>query len=317
MTKEELLERARELDVPGRSSMSKEELEEAVAEAESSSDDESGDERDPVAKALEDFDPEEQKERQRSKIEGSQEDLPESGVEKELEATHHLPASDPEVVGDALNEGDARALEAMGGEDSEAATEADIGLASTGPLNLQHPAEREATGVVNEAHAKEWEEKVSDLDEDYVGPLNEEGRPLGSPPREVEEEDSDDEDRVERPGPDASSEEIFEYGRKTIDGLEQESAHPEADEDEDEVVEAEPSNPRLYHQKAVLYTDGLSGDAEQNLEYAYEIPETLQSNDPVEREAGDRSLSEEAKEEKSDEEREEAERAKEGDDSDE
>lgn len=47
--------------------------------------------------------------------------------------------------------------------------------------------------------------------------------------------------------------------------------------------------------KAVLYTDGLSGDAGGNLERAYEFNERLQSNDPAVRRAGDESLSESAK----------------------
>lgn len=61
---------------------------------------------------------------------------------------------------------------------------------------------------------------------------------------------------------------------------------------------------KLYEQKAVLYTDGLSGVwADQNHERAYEYDERLQSNDPRQREAGDGSLSEAAWEEKSDQEK--------------
>lgn len=58
----------------------------------------------------------------------------------------------------------------------------------------------------------------------------------------------------------------------------------------------------VYPQKSVLYTDGLSGRAEENLERAYEIPEVLQSSDEEEREAGDESNSSglEAQKEESD-----------------
>jgi hypothetical protein len=67
---------------------------------------------------------------------------------------------------------------------------------------------------------------------------------------------------------------------------------------------------RAFEQKAVFYTDGLSGAGDQNLERAYEIPELLQSNDPEEREAGDESLSEGV--EKSDEDKQLAEEVKSG-----
>jgi hypothetical protein len=58
--------------------------------------------------------------------------------------------------------------------------------------------------------------------------------------------------------------------------------------------------------KAVLYTDGEAGDADHNLERAYEIHEKLQSNDPVERKAGDESISEAAADSKSEAEKKQA-----------
>lgn len=57
---------------------------------------------------------------------------------------------------------------------------------------------------------------------------------------------------------------------------------------------------RWTQAKAVLYTDGLSGHAEQNLERAYEFNERLQSNDPAVRQSGDEALSEAAKESRDD-----------------
>jgi hypothetical protein len=52
---------------------------------------------------------------------------------------------------------------------------------------------------------------------------------------------------------------------------------------------------RRLQAKGVLYTDGISGDATNNLERAYEYNERLQSNDPKVRASGDQSLSEAAK----------------------
>lgn len=57
---------------------------------------------------------------------------------------------------------------------------------------------------------------------------------------------------------------------------------------------------RWTQAKAVLYTDGLSGHAEQNLERAYEFNERLQSNDPAVRQSGDEALSDAAKESRDD-----------------
>lgn len=62
----------------------------------------------------------------------------------------------------------------------------------------------------------------------------------------------------------------------------------------------DPVRGRWTQAKAVLYTDGLSGDAEQNLERAYEYNERLQSNNPDVRRAGDESLSDAAKENRDD-----------------
>jgi hypothetical protein len=69
---------------------------------------------------------------------------------------------------------------------------------------------------------------------------------------------------------------------------------------------------RRVVQKAVLYTDGLSGTADLNHERAYEYNEKLQSTNPVERAAGDESLSEAAAAAKSEVEKREAAAAKQG-----
>lgn len=72
-----------------------------------------------------------------------------------------------------------------------------------------------------------------------------------------------------------------------------ESAHEHAQRSASSVASDEVRG-RWTQAKAVLYTDGLSGHAEQNLERAYEFNERLQSNNPDVRRAGDNSLSESA-----------------------
>ena len=81
---------------------------------------------------------------------------------------------------------------------------------------------------------------------------------------------------------------------------------------EAQVAEAKVST--VIPQKGVLYTDGLSGGADSNLERAYEIPENLQSNDPEVRAVGDESLSEAAKNDKTSDENERADFVKTRDD---
>ncbi len=70
---------------------------------------------------------------------------------------------------------------------------------------------------------------------------------------------------------------------------------------------------RRVAQKAVLYTDGISGVADLNHERAYEYNERFQSSDANERTTGDVSLSEAAKAQKSEEEKRRAARVKSGD----
>ena len=69
---------------------------------------------------------------------------------------------------------------------------------------------------------------------------------------------------------------------------------------------------RWTQAKGVLYTDGLSGEADQNLERAYEFNERLQSNNPAVRASGDESLSEAAKEHRDERDTREAEQVIEG-----
>ncbi len=282
-TKEELLEKAKELDVEGRSGMNKEELEKAVADAEGSSE--------PA---------------------DSGNDTGFSVDGKDSEASD---ASDEDVK-EGLSPSGKEALEEMG-EDSEAAKLADVALDASGPLHLQDPADRVMTGAVNEEHAKEQEELLVNRPEDFVGDVteagfDEDGVPAASSRRESEPSVSD---------PDRSKAELRAAGElKQEDVIDFPSA-VQADEDEDAIRNEAASGPfsntavmgasdRTFAQKAVFYTDGLGGGAEQNLERAYEIPELLQSNNPVVREAGDESLSQGV--EKSDEEQGQADDVKSG-----
>jgi hypothetical protein len=280
-TKEELLERAKELDVEGRSAMNKEELEKAVSDAESSS------------------------------------QRPGTGKDSE--------ASDPEVVGDQLSPEGQEALDAMG-EDSEAAAEADLGLDASGPLILEHPDSRIMTGAVSEEHAKEQEEALKDKPDDYVGLVSEGGFEEDGTPKGVvygTDRAVTDEDGNRRP---IRQEDVIDFPPPLAEREKAAGTEPNQDQGEGFGQKA-PGGPfsnaavagggsligdRSYGQKAVMYTDGLSGHADSNLERAYVVPERLQSNDPASREAGDESESEARQEATSDEAKHEAEEVKSG-----
>jgi hypothetical protein len=309
-TKEELLERAKELDVEGRSSMNKEELEKAVADAEGGSSSE-GDEHEANESS------------EAGANEAASGDSAESssGAEGAGEGADS-PASDennPEVV-ENLSPSGQEALENM---EPEQAAEADLALDASGPLHLEDPAKRVMTGAVSEDHAKEQEKLLAGAPDDFVGDVseagfNDDGTPASGGPAyrssEMEAAKSDPDKTVgelRRVG-DLKQEDVIDY------------PEPHAAEEDTSSPQLAPvnspfanstvigSNKRVFEQKGVFYTDGLSGQADSNLERAYEIPELLQSNNPAEREAGDESLSEAAQEEKSDEEKAEADRVKSG-----
>jgi hypothetical protein len=246
-TKEELLERAKELDIPGRSTMDKGELEAAVADAEQ----------------------------------------------------------------DALEEV---------GEDSEYAEQSDLALDASGPLHFESPAGRVMTGAVNEEHAKAQAALLENKPDDWTGATTEagfdgNGDPLNDNVAQTTEGDTKDNlsDNDDRELTEVRPEHVIDFpppvGQRSYDP---------ANLKGDETVNMQPNGAgfgthtrpvaaandptqdarRGYQQKAVFYTDGLSGEAEHNHERAYETPERLQSNDPGTREAGDQSLSEAALEER-------------------
>lgn len=310
-TKEELLEKAKELDIEGRSSMNKEELEKAVANADSSSDGS-----------------------QTAEKSGSDSSAFGAGG-KDSEA------SDPknEDVKEGLSPSGEDALEEMG-EDSEAAAEADIALDASGPLHLESPSEREMTGAVSEEHAKEQEELLKNKPEDYVGSVSEAGfdedgkpaqgaaEPKGQPKDNLspnDERDPEDvyevrqEDVIDYPAPlaereadarrEAGEEDVEIKGDETEQAAAGGAFHTEALGS----ASVAGARSRLFEQKAVFYTDGLSGSADHNHERAYVTPEVLQSNDPVVRAAGDESESEAFQEQKSDKDEKLGDKVKEGD----
>lgn len=290
--KDELVELARERELEGRSGMSKEELAEALAD-DSSSD----------VKADDEFDAED-------------------------EANDE---NNPDVVENLSPEGQ-EALEEM---EPEQAEEAALALDASGPLHLESPSQRMMTGAVSEDHAKEQEELLKDKPEDFVGNVTEagfddEGNPIIKPT--AEEHAALQERRESRL---STKENLGEGDDREIKEVKQEDvidfppplAEREGLDEDPEPAKAAPVEGapftntsvagglgRVYEQKSVFYTDGLSGSAEQNLERAYEIPELLQSNNPAIREAGDQSLSEARKDEKSDDEAAEADRVKSRDD---
>lgn len=285
-TKEELLERARELEVEGRSSMSKEELEKAVANAERSSGDEVAD--------------------------GS-----ERGFERE-----GSDLDDPEVKAELSPSGQ----EAAEKLDDASADLANAAMDASGPLHLQSPEDRIMTGAVNEEQAEEQRKLLEENmgDEGHAGHFTEAGQPLSTglydeqdAARAKGEQKDNLHESDDRELHEVRQEHVIDFPppvgqREGTTSRSQDRAEDSAEERNPDLAYAEPGgaplgNPVIgagsrvgdvYSQKGVLYTDGLSGHADHNLERAYEIPELLQSSDAGERKAGDESLSEAAKEQK-------------------
>jgi hypothetical protein len=351
-TKEELLERAKELDIDGRSTMNKEELEQAVAAAENSSDS-AADQMEPQHEGgrgvaqTEDQDlgsrlsaervKDEERVQQTAEFEESHDEVAEvenaakgddNQPDAEFEvatASHHSAASDAEnpAVQENLSPEGQETLEEVG-TDSAYATESDLALDASGPLHFESPDKRIMTGAVNEDHAKEQEEILKDLPKDYVGDVTESGKTgLSGDTRGIKKDNlSDNDDRSESEVPyEVRQEHVIDF-----------PAPVEHRKDEPQIASAPPSGAgfgsqtspvslqeaqsgrRGFQQKAVFYTDGISGEAEHVQERAYEIPEKLQSNDPRVRAAGDVSVSEAAWEKKSDEDKRRADFVKNRDD---
>jgi hypothetical protein len=229
----------------------------------------------------------------------------------EVQTAHHSEASNlenPEVVGNLSPEGQEAAEQMSGVERAEA----DAALDASGPLHLQSPDEREMTGALTEKHGEEQRERVQMPEDGHTGGFSESGVPLNVPPdfsqvgsRKDNLHESDDrelyevrqEDVIDFPPPLAEREAALRSEGRNPLGLEVSEDEGNRAGDGEQTVEGD-SNV-VSPSKAVLYTDGLSGDAEMNLERANEIPERLQSTDKNEREAGDVSLSEAAKEDRS------------------
>lgn len=249
-TKEELVELARERDVEGRSGMNKEELVNALAEDDSSSEDED-----------------------RATNEGFAERL--ETVKEEAGEAH------ADLVADELDE--------------------------KGPLHVEAPSEREMTGAVSEEQAEEQKELLEDKPDDYVGPVSAAG---------FEDEDSSDEeeDSLEKRKAESrvKQDDVIDFPPPLGDSEEDAGSKEDPATDGPFATSVTIGGKHGFGQKAVFYTDGISGLADSNLERAYNLPETLQSNDPDVRAAGDESESEAALAEKSEEEKQEAKEVKEG-----
>jgi hypothetical protein len=232
-------------------------------------------------------------------------------------------ASNPknENVQESLSPEGQEALGEMG-EDSEAAKEADLALDASGPLHLEPPHTREMTGAVSEEHAKEQEEVLKNKPEDYVGSVSEagfdeDGNPahattLGEPKGQPKDNLSENDDRKPEDVYEVRQEDVIDYppplgereealtGEKVKGDETAEGAAGGAFHSEPLGAASTPgARSRLFEQKAVFYTDGLSGAADHNHERAYVTPEVLQSDNPTVRTAGDESESEAFQEEKS------------------
>jgi hypothetical protein len=212
----------------------------------------------------------------------------------EAQEGHNSEASDadsPEVVENLSDSGQ----EALADMDEASKDEADLALDASGPLVLQHPDERVMTGAVSEEHAEAQKEATKDLPDDYVGEVTESGNLASKEAVKKEQEDV-----IDFPPPLAGREAQEAHSRRAA------AAETGGFLADSPVA----GGGKVYAQKGVFYTDGISGAADHNLERAYEIPEVLQSSNPSERKAGDESLSEAAKDDKTSEEKEQAEEVK-------
>lgn len=243
--------------------------------------------------------------------------------------------SAPEYEGEASDLDNAGVREGLSPSGNEAADKlsdenkdlANAALDASGPLHLQAPEERVMTGAVNEDQAKEQEELLADRvgEEGHAGNFDEAGNPLsngGTDDQAVARAGGDVKDNLgeddDREVYEVRPEHVIDFPppvgqREGSTSRGQDRASDRQEERNPDMAYAEPGGSPLgnavigagsrtgdvYSQKSVLYTDGLSGPADHNLERAYEIPEVLQSSNQEEREAGDESVSEAAKEEKS------------------
>jgi len=261
------------------------------------------------------------KEELRAKLDELGAEQPAADAKKEeLEAAVAQAEGSSEDAKEGLSPEGQEALAEMG-EDSEAAKLADIEADSHGPLHLESPSERIMTGAVNEEHAKEQEEKLENMPEDYSGDVSEAGFDADGTPAHADaaaEEGSSVKDNLAE-GDDRELREVRQ--EDVIDYPPAPTGHEEGKTIQQAPSGAFHSEPlgnasvpgarsRLFEQKSVFYTDGISGHSDHNFERAYEVPEVLQSNDPETRKAGDESLSEAAKDQKTDADKARADRVK-------
>jgi hypothetical protein len=280
-TKEELRAKLDELGVEQPpSDAKKEELEEAVAKAEGSSSENAA---------------------------AEPEGYPETTAASSGHESEASDESNPEVTEELSPQG----KEALDEMPEASAEEADLALDASGPLHLQAPSDRIMTGAVSDEQAEAFAEAFKDVPEGHTGDVAEDGSTgarevPGEPKRNLASNDERDPEDLKE----VYQEHVIDYPPTLADRYEQATGERP---DGSETLEQAPggafhneplgsaSNPgarsRLWEQKAVFYTDGLSGPADHNQERAYEIPEKLQSNDPVTRASGDESVSEAAREE--------------------
>lgn len=229
LSKEELLELARERDIQGRSNLDKEGLVKAHEEFDASSEDA---------------------------------ELEEFSDEEEAELEESLEGEDAEAFDQA-------------GEVGEATQDAvDLSLAASGPFVLERPENRIVTGAVNEEQAAEQEAQRAKLGDDFVGDFPEfvtdEVAEAAQGPRTVNQEDV-----IDFP-PNLVDHENAVYERSTgVLSDANEDLRNREDGRARNVVETQGdrkplvAQKRTWNQRAQLYTDGLGGTGDHNLERAY------------------------------------------------
>lgn len=186
-------------------------------------------------------------------------------------------ANDPNVTENLSPEGQ-EALAELGEVEAD---QADLALDASGPLHLEKPSERILAGAASPEEAKEQEELIGELPEDHVGNIRGDGfvperdgveREGSGPNGEIVQEDV-----IDFPSPIADVEgerkDAGDGKKATVVNAPyvNEDAAREAFPDEGETV----AQYRVFNQRAQLYTDGLSGQADHNTALAYRVPDVL------------------------------------------
>jgi hypothetical protein len=251
LNKEELLELARERDIAGRSGLDKEGL----------------------VKAHEEYDAQVVDEQSAPDEVGESVDSDE--VPAELDAPEEVasPAEAAELV-NGLEGESLEAYDELGEVGSATQDAADLSLDAQGPFHLERPENRVVTGAINAEQAAEQEAQRAKLPEGFTGDfpelVSDELANQVASERTVQQEDI-----IDFPPPLAEQEQT-KYDRSV--GVLQdanESVQNSDDARTQNVAETQGdrqpviAQKRTWNQRSQLYTDGVSGTGDHNLERAY------------------------------------------------